>query len=108
MSAEEHPGWAIRFEDGEWLAIAHGIASAKNPFFAEIFSSKEEAEKFINECKVSSYQVVEAWPVLVAQLRFQIEGLEKANSISPEKFRKIWSQLDRIKDDLDCVIDIFK
>lgn len=96
-----HPGWAVRFVDGSWLAYGHGWHLFTDAFYAKRFSSAEEAEKAVKEAaedyiKLDDYDIVPAWEPVAEQLRHEVAELKHANSFSPDDIFEISMELESI------------
>lgn len=90
-----HPGFAVRFRDGSWLAYGHGwhIFDASHARIARVFASDNEACLAVAEA-AEDYapgavagmhpEVVVAWEVECAKLRAKVEELQAANMITPK------------------------
>lgn len=99
-----HPGWAIKFGDGDWLFIAHGCSGGEVEL-AHIFKSEEEAKQFLEEENFAEpCEIVVAWEPLVAKLRSEIADLKKVNTFSPRRLQDVKFSLEEIKADLDRAI----
>lgn len=98
-----HPGYAIKASDNSWVTSAHGLYLAEDPFFALTYDTKESAQETLDYAlqdedlpKELTYEVVEAWIPVCEQLRFDIDQLRKANTISPDELFDIKFELENI------------
>ncbi len=96
-----HPGWAVRFADGSWLAYGHGWHLFDDAFYARLFSSAEEAEKAVKEAagdfiKLDEYDIVPGWEPVCEQLRHDVAELQHANKFSPDDIFDITMDLESI------------
>lgn len=96
-----HPGWAVRFVDGSWLAYGHGWHLFEDAFYARIFSSAQEAEDAVKDAaedftKLDDYDIVPAWEPVCEQLRHDVAELKHANTFSPDDIFEITMELDSI------------
>lgn len=96
-----HPGWAVRFVDGSWLAYGHGWHLFDDAFYAKCFSSAQEAEDAVKQAaedytKLDEYDIVPAWEPVAEQLRHDVAQLEHANKFSPNDIFEISMDLESI------------
>lgn len=99
---QEHPGWALQTEEGNWLAYAHGWHISENAFYARIFSTEESAKEALADAQ-EDFQggvlcsIVPAWEPLCGQLRHEVKTLSDANKISPSDLMEVWLSIENIK-----------
>jgi hypothetical protein len=97
----EHPGWAIRYKDGTWLASAHGFHRMEDAFYAKTYPTSWDASVDASEALRDGigdrfYEIVEAWQPLCEQLRHKILVLTKANTIDPDYLYDIVEDLESV------------
>jgi hypothetical protein len=86
----EHPGWAVRYEDGSWLSYAHGFFQSTDAFYARLHATEEDAKRNAEEANEDwssdpqKYTIVPGWEPLCESLRFEIESLKEANTLDPD------------------------
>lgn len=98
----QHPGWAVRFEDGSWQGGGHGWHRFDEAFFAERHETEKDAHYAAARCQEDygdkmSYVVIPAWEPLAEVLRHDISQLKKANTITPD-------DLSEIRDDVENLL----
>jgi len=97
-----HPGWAVKFEDGTWLCIAHGAGMVVDAFYARTWATEKEAESEVLHCIKDQdipnvpYKVIPAWEPLCESLRVRIGGLIEANKIEPGDIMEMTWQLEEV------------
>lgn len=97
------PGWAVKFEDGTWLASAHGLHRFEDASYAKLYDSWEDArydaeyyrKDYPNDSHVT-YDVIPGWEPLCEQLRSEVSNLEKTNKISWMDIFEIATELESI------------
>ena len=103
----QHPGWAVRFEDGSWQSGGHGWYRDDDAAMAERHETKEAADYNAKKCQewhndTMPYEIVPAWEPLAESLRMDVAQLKKANTITPSELYEIESDLEfiltRLKD----------
>lgn len=101
---KSHPGYAVKFENGDWLTSAHGLYLDEDAFMGITFPTAKEAEDLVKEAQASGeipslkFEVVEAWQPVCERLRHNIEALKKANTITPDQLMDIEFELESIID----------
>ena len=97
LKRREHPGWAIKFKDGTWLGGPHGWHHHDDAFYADIYSSPEEAKDCYEMSELTSpYDIVLAWEPLCERLRFEVVSLTKTNKVSPGDLSDLESDIEMI------------
>jgi hypothetical protein len=96
-----HPGWAVRFEDGSWLAYGHGWHQFTDAFYARLFDSAEKAEEAVKEAAKDwgldeEYDIIPGWQPVAEQLRHDVAELKHANKFSPDDIFEISMELESI------------
>lgn len=99
--AGQHPGWAVRFQDGSWQSGGHGWYREDDAALAERYETVEEANNNAKRCQESyndtmPYEVVVAWEPLCESLRNNIHFLKKANKVSPDNIRNIIDEMENL------------
>lgn len=97
----QHPGWAVRFEDGSWQGGGHGWHRFDDAFYAERHETEEDAHYAAKRCQEDyddkmPYVVIPAWEPLVEVLRHDVDQLKKANTFSPDDIFEITMDLESI------------
>src|SRR5574338_1644800 len=97
----QHPGWAVRFEDGSLQGGGHGYHRFDDAFYAERHETQEQAHWAAKQCQEDyddkmSYEVIPAWEPLVEVLRLDISQLKKANTISPDDLSDITDDVENL------------
>ncbi len=109
-----HPGWAVRFADGTWLGGAHGWFRSEDAFYADIYDTKEEGEKYLKYVRDDKHdaeyfsldaEVVPAWEPLAESLRLEISNLRRSVKID---FHDMHMAVEDIQYALDAVKDMVK
>lgn len=109
---EAHPGWAVRFEDGTWLGGGHGWFRAEDAFYADIYDSKEQGLKYLEDLRNDPHkrygntfdlpaEAVEAWQPICETLRLDVSILKKCNTIE-------WMDIVDLREDLQQIMDRVK
>lgn len=85
----EHPGWAVRFQDGTWLCSTMCLDRISDCFYATTYDSMQDAEAMQQHFYASyadqpSSQIVEAWQPICEVLRLRITNLKQACAITPQ------------------------
>ena len=100
---QSHPGWAVRFEDGSWLCIAHGVDMATDAFYANTYETKELANLTVLSCysdgdipNTIGYEVVVAWEHCCEVMRHHVKSLREANKIDPSDIMEMTWQLEGV------------
>ncbi len=97
-----HPGWAVQFEDGSWLCIAHGVDMVTDAFYAKTWDTSEKAEKEVTyyikykDIPDVPYKIIPAWEHLCESLRVRNNGLVEANKIDPGDIMEMTWQLEQV------------
>lgn len=107
-----HPGWSVYFEDGTWLGGAHGWFRSEEAFYADVYDSAEEAQRWLDDLRRDKGEgghfdlpakVIPAWEPLAESLRLEVSQLKQANSLSPSTISDIVFSLEdairQLKDD---------
>lgn len=103
------PGWAVRFEDGTWLGGAHGWFRSEDAFYADIYASKEDAQRYLDDLRKDKYEsdyfnlpaeIIPAWQVQCESLRLEVRMLKQANRLTPSKLMDITMNLEQVLYDL--------
>jgi hypothetical protein len=98
-----HPGWAVQFEDGTWLGGAHGWFRSEDPFYADVYESEKDAQRYLDDLRKDKdeqgyynlpAQIVPAWQPLCENLRHEVRTLTKANKLTPSKIMDITDHLE--------------
>lgn len=97
----QHPGWAVRFEDGSWQGGGHGYHRFDDAFYAERHETQEAAHYAAKQCQEDyndqmSYVVISAWEPLAEVLRHDVSQLKHANSFHPDDIFEITMELESI------------
>lgn len=101
-----HPGWAVRFEDSTFLGGAHGWFRTEDAFYADIYDSKEDGQKYLDDLRQDKMygdefalpaEVVEAWQPICESLRHEVRVLKQANIVS-------FSDIYELKDKLEEIV----
>ncbi len=109
-----HPGWSVRFSDGTWLGGAHGWFRSEDAFYADIYDTKEEGEKYLKYVRDDQHdaeyfsldaEVVPAWEPLAESLRLEISNLRRGAKID---FHDMHMAVEDIQYALDAVKDMVK
>ncbi len=98
-----HPGWAVRFEDGSWLCIAHGVDMVNDAFYANTYETKELATLTVTSCygdgdipNSIGFEVIPAWEHLCESLRLRINGLRETSKLEPMDIMEMTWQLEEV------------
>lgn len=102
MSNKNHPGWAIQFKDGRWLAYGHGYFKTEEAYQAKLYKSVSDAEhdlwdnakEDISNIELHSYDIILGWEPLCNSLRIEVEDLR--NVVSIDSF-ELFLQTETIK-----------
>jgi hypothetical protein len=103
------PGWAVRFEDGSWLGGAHGWFRSDDAFYADVYESKEDAQRYLDDLRRDKdegghfdlpAEIVPAWQPLCESLRVEVRSLKQANKLTPSKLMDITMNLESVLYDL--------
>lgn len=106
-----HPGWAVRFEDGTWLGGAHGWFRSPDAFYADIYDSKEDGQRYLDDLRRDKMygdefalpaEVIEAWQPICESLRLEVSTLKQANIIG---YMDIYELRNKVEEILDEVKD---
>lgn len=109
-----HPGWAVRFSDGTWLGGAHGWFRSPEAFYADIYDSKEDGERYLKMLRSDKSEgghfdldaeVIPAWEPLAESLRLEISSLRRTVKID---FHDLYMAVEDIQNSLDTVKDMVK
>ena len=97
----QHPGWAVRFQDGSWQGGGHGYHRFDDAFYAERHETQADAHYAAKHCQedygdTMPYEVIPAWEPLAEVLRLDVSQLEKANKIHPDDILEITMDLESI------------
>lgn len=98
---QEHPGWALRTKEGNWLAYAHGWHIATDAFYARIFTTELQATKALDDMQEDfvggiECDIVPAWEPMCGKLRYEL-SLQKINKITPGDLTDVWFLLEEVK-----------
>lgn len=96
------PGWSVQFDDGTWLGGAHGWFTSSDAFYADIYSSPEEAQSTLDYVRKDKdwgdfsmeAKIIPAWQPLCERLRVRISSLRQANKLTPSKIFDITLSLE--------------
>ncbi len=97
-----HPGWAVQFEDGSWLCIAHGCDMVVDAFYAKTWTTEKEAESEVLFCIKHKdipdvpYKIIPAWEHLCESLRVRNNSLTEANKIKPMDIMEMTWDLEQV------------
>jgi hypothetical protein len=103
------PGWAVQFEDGSWLGGAHGWFRSDDAFYADVYESKEDAQRYLDYLRKDKSeggafdlpaQIVPAWQPQLESLRVEVRSLKQANRLTPSKLMDITMNLESVLYDL--------
>ena len=109
-----HPGWSVRFSDGTWLGGAHGWFRSEDAFYADIYDSKEDGERYLKMLRSDKSEgghfdldaeVIPAWEPLAESLRLEISSLRRTVKID---FHDLYMAVEDIQNSLDTVKDMVK
>lgn len=100
----EHPGWSVRFSNGEWLGGAHGWYTSKEAAYADVYDSEEEAHSTLKYVRDNhkehdsefslAAEIIPAWEPLCETLRVRIHFLKEANTITPNDIDSVVFSLE--------------
>ncbi len=98
-----HPGWAVKFENGTWLSIAHGVDMATDAFYANTYETKEEATLTATSCygdgdipNTIGFEVIPAWEPLCERLRHDVRELTTLNTLSSEDVMEMTLEIESV------------
>lgn len=98
---QEHPGFALQTKEGYWVAYAHGWFIAEDAFYAQVFTSVQEAESNLVDMQEDfqggiKCNIVPAWEPACGKLRHQVRVLTEANKVSPDLLFDVVMDLESI------------
>jgi hypothetical protein len=95
-----HPGWAVQYEDGSWLAYGHGWHQFTDAFYARLYPSEQaarnSAEEAAEDFPGDKYNIVPGWEPVAEQLRHDVAELKHANTFDPDDIFDITMELESI------------
>lgn len=106
-----HPGWAVRFVDNTWLGGAHGWFRTDDAFFADIYSSKEDGERYLTDLRTTQRnfygdefdieaEVIPAWEPICETLRHDVIILKQTNIVEFGDVLDVQASLQNVMDQI--------